>query len=473
MDNTKVRTASELERKYNLGALTGSILAVKANIETNSKDIIKVNSQLTDMLKSLVINLGDTLQSSVSLWFYSGEPTTENKPYTDWVTISEHYDDLYYDQDSGYVYKFTSNGWIRQYDISLINALALTNSELDVSTDHERKVYLEQPVPPYSSGDWWIQTDGTLKICQLGKNSGVYEDIDFVMSTMYTTTIASKENDTITVLKGTVTEITRDYVKYTDLSTGGSTTIDGSNITTGKIRSSNYVQGTSGSELDLVTGALKTKNVNISDSGVALSNGAEFINYNGVLTSMIIPGELVSNEFAGASGMLPFGVSYSNGTTYKGKIEFAFTIPKDFIPTKAYIVLEHMPSDNQYYGDYGLTTTTGYCRNLKLYKGSNISNSKYKAYFTGVGTMGYSNVNFTHISDAFGSSGYTGSNSLYTQKISEKDLTQYIDYSSSSDKFNIWKIESDISASSYADAMSKTGACKATLMIIGRTKYQG
>ena len=73
--------------------------------------------------------------------------------------------------------------------------------------DHERKVYLTQPTTPYSSGDWWIQEDGTLKICQLGKLTGDYEENDFVVSTMYTSNIATKDNDTIQVISGQVTTI--------------------------------------------------------------------------------------------------------------------------------------------------------------------------------------------------------------------------------------------------------------------------
>ena len=203
MDNVYVRTAADLEKKYNLSKYAKNI----ANIETMNGQIIHLNKELEDTKKAIIINLGDTLQSSVSLYFYEGVPTTLNEPYIDWVTPSDHIDDLYYDQLTGYVYKYTQSGWERQYDTNLINALALTNAELDVSQDHERKVYLTQPTPPYSSGDWWIQEDGTLYICQLGKPSGSFENNDFIVSSKYTSTIASKENDTIRVIQGQVVEI--------------------------------------------------------------------------------------------------------------------------------------------------------------------------------------------------------------------------------------------------------------------------
>lgn len=213
MDNTIVRTAAELEKKYNLSKYAKQL----PNIETNNTKIIKLQQELTNILKTIIINLGDTLQESVSLWFYEGTPTTSNEPYISWNDPTEHYDDLYYDQTSGYVYKYTSNGWIRQNDINLVSALALTNAELDVTLDHERKVYLTQPTPPYSSGDWWILEDGTLMICQLGKPSGDYEEQDFVVSTMYTSTIATKENETMKVIRGKVVTIDTNTYKKTEI----------------------------------------------------------------------------------------------------------------------------------------------------------------------------------------------------------------------------------------------------------------
>jgi len=264
-DKNVVRTAADLEKKYNFAKLLG----LTTNVEKNAAELVKVENELNNMLNSLIINLGDVLdtQSNISLWFYEGIPTTSNKPYIDWVTPADHYGDFYYDQSSGYVYEFTDLGWVLQDDLNLINAMALTNVELDVTTDHERKVYFQQPTPPYSNGDWWVLEDGTLMICQISKPSGeIYEENDFIVSSLYTATIAVKVNDTLTVLKGTVLEITEDYVKYTDLSTGGSSTIAGDNITTGTIKSNNYVANTSGTKLVLSDGTIDSKNFKIDNN---------------------------------------------------------------------------------------------------------------------------------------------------------------------------------------------------------------
>lgn len=47
------------------------------------------------------------------------------------------------------------------------------------------------------------------------------------------------------------------YITATDLSTSGRTTINGDNITTGKIKSANYVSRTSGTSIDLTNGAVE------------------------------------------------------------------------------------------------------------------------------------------------------------------------------------------------------------------------
>lgn len=258
------RTIEDLERKYDFASLLG----LSKNIKMNKDSITKVQNELANMLNTLIINLKDVLdsQSEVSLWFYSGTPTTNNEPYTKWTIPADHYGDIYYDQTTGYVYQYFSNGWKRNTDLNLVQAMALTNVELDTTTDHERKVYFTQPTPPYSSGDWWILEDGTLKICQIGKTTGEYEANDFIVSSKYVATVASKTGDVLTVLEGTVTEITKNYVKFTDLATGGSTTINGSNINTGTINTDNVTIGNG--------------NVQMTKEGIKLKNGAKVIGEN-------------------------------------------------------------------------------------------------------------------------------------------------------------------------------------------------
>ena len=234
-DSKTPRTVQDLMRRFDFGA----ILGLKKNFEIQKKNLYKIENELNNMLNSFIINLSDVLenQSDVSLWFYNYLPTTSNEPYSNWVNKQEHDGDLFYDQSTGrvYQYKYTSDSWIENTDESLISAMATTNVGIDTTTDHERKIYFNQPTPPYESGDWWIKNDGTLFVCQLSKTTGDYEDDDFINSANFVATVAVKNNNEITVLKGTVMKISESYVSVEDLATGGRTVIDGGNIKTGTI----------------------------------------------------------------------------------------------------------------------------------------------------------------------------------------------------------------------------------------------
>ena len=180
-DSNGVRNARDLETKYNLA----QILGLKKNFEMFETSLTKINNELNNTMNALLINLSNMLntQDEISLWYAEGVPTLDNFPSNTWKNLTEHYGDLYYNQLTGYVYQFGEDKtWHINDDINLIQAMALTNIEVDTTEDKERKIFFKTPTPPYSSGDWWIKEDGTLYICQLGKNIGNYEENDFIIS---------------------------------------------------------------------------------------------------------------------------------------------------------------------------------------------------------------------------------------------------------------------------------------------------
>lgn len=276
-----VRTAQDLERKYNFASLLG----LKKNVEITAQGLQKIENELNSMLNALVINLKDVLdsQSEISLWFYSGIPTTSNEPYTSWANPSDHIGDLYYDQSTGYVYQYKEVDGTSLWEVNtspdLVEAMAITNSETDTSLDHERKVFFDTPTIPYSNGDWWIKEDGSLFICQISKTTGTYEEADFIDSSKYTESIAEKIGEELTILKGTVTMISENYAKFTDLATGGSTIISGDNITTGNIQSNNYIENVSGTKIALEDGTIDAKNFKVDSKG-NVEVGGKFSNFD-------------------------------------------------------------------------------------------------------------------------------------------------------------------------------------------------
>ena len=453
-DRSVVRSAADLERKYNLSKLMG----LAGNIETNSESLIKIENELNNMLNSLIINLGDVLdsQTDISLWFYSGKPTTTNAPYTNWATPGDHIGDLYYDKATGYVYKYTDEGWMQQTDTDLVSALALTNAELDVVDDNERRVYLSQPIPPYSNGDWWILEDGTLKICQLAKGPGeTYDTDDFVVSSKYTTTVATKQGDEITVLKGTVLQITEDYVKYTDLQTGSSTTIAGDLIKTGTIDASKV--------------KIANDNVVLDADGIKLKNGAKVVGNNGLMNTYLYESE----------GILGYTYDYEyNAATgeYDHKansdIVLNFVVPKGLAITEAKVQLIHTPVR----WDDGERGVLGYgkCHNVKIYKATNVYSRLFSAPLNAGILYNEDVTTYSEISGALGSSGWTPSiNPSETNYTSETKESADIKGSLSEGLNRIKICVPDATQTwGYTDVATRSGYMYAMLKINGYMTYE-
>lgn len=242
----------------------------KVNIKNAEDRIVKTDNSLKFMLQALLINLKDLYdsQSEISLWFYDiDKPTTSTLPYTSWDDPSEHYGDFFYSRTKGIIYKFNEQGeWEQLNDATLLNAMALTNSKLEAG-DHERKVFLDDPTTPYDSGDWWVKEDGTLFICQIGRQDGTRMPNDFINSLDYAENLAIATGNMMEVLKGTVITVTDQAVTYLDKATNTTTTISGNSIKTGELISNNYVPRTSGTKISLNDGTIDTKNFKISANG--------------------------------------------------------------------------------------------------------------------------------------------------------------------------------------------------------------
>lgn len=463
------RTPEDLERKYNFASLLG----LSKNVKMNEKSITKVNNELANMLNTLIINLKDVLndQGEVSLWFYSGTPTTSNAPYKTWTKPADHYGDIYYDQATGYVYQYSSSGWTRNTDTSLVQAMALTNVELDTTTDHERKVYFAQPTPPYSSGDWWILEDGTLKICQLGKTSGTYDTEDFIVSSKYVATIASKTDETITVLKGTVTTISDTYVSVEDLATGGKTIINGANITTGTINTDNV--------------AIGNGNVKIDKDGIKLSNNAKVIGENGLMNTYLFVQDYDTQQptcegyvFCGCESLSFFTYLDEEISVEKKEVTITFNIPEGLNITSAKVILYHAPmywNMDNYDDDGNLISSSsiwGYCRNLKLYKVTNINDIKYTGDINAGGYKGH-NSTYTEISGALGTSGWTPTKPTNTTYNTETTSSENIKNSLSTglNKIAIKTGENISPIMAARDAYERTALVYAMIKIDGYMSY--
>lgn len=153
------------------------------------------------------------VDSKIENWFYNGVPTLESVPTSEWAVedYESHVGDMYYDKDTGYAYRFKLEmgvyGWEQVQDKDTIEALATANAAKDTA-DGKRRVFRNEPVPPYDNGDLWLN-ESEIYICQITKSAEeTYVDGDFIKATKYTDdTKANQVGDTLTVLSGTVAKI--------------------------------------------------------------------------------------------------------------------------------------------------------------------------------------------------------------------------------------------------------------------------
>ena len=147
-DSNGVRTAQDLERKYDFA----SILGLKKNVETSEKGLTEIKNELLNFMNATVgdlKDLQDQIDGKVTTWYYNGQPSLENYPVNTWDDDKEnHIGDLYYDKDTGYCYIFQKDNetymWQKIEDKDVIESLALANSAKDTA-DNKRQIFIKEP----------------------------------------------------------------------------------------------------------------------------------------------------------------------------------------------------------------------------------------------------------------------------------------------------------------------------------------
>lgn len=235
-DRQGVRSAQDLERKYDLK----SIGEMKKAVETQDKKLVKTNETLKEFVQQTldtILELQEQLDGKVETWFYKGEPTLENVPASEWNTEElkqSHCGDLYYDKDTGYVYRFEnvndSYAWTKIVNQDLTEALAMASASKDTA-DSKRRIFTVQPTTPYDNGDLWIK-DQEIYVCQISKEeTEEYAENDFIIATKYTDdTLAKQNGEKLEVLEGTVLTVVADAenlrVDLTDLDKNTTSSIE-------------------------------------------------------------------------------------------------------------------------------------------------------------------------------------------------------------------------------------------------------
>ena len=200
--STKVDTNTS-----SINSNTESISANTKDIQSNTKAIQSNAAELSNFItatyKHDITDLQNQIDGNISTWYYTGVPTLTNVPASQWSTQTDkdkHIGDLYYDKNTGYVYRFMLDNsvykWIRITDEDIGAAMSAASKAQDTA-DGKRRVFVTQPVPPYDKGDLWCSgSAGDILTCMTAKASGEpYAASDWQKLNKYTDDSAVKALD--------------------------------------------------------------------------------------------------------------------------------------------------------------------------------------------------------------------------------------------------------------------------------------
>lgn len=193
---------------------------IKANLEIGSsigdKDLdqyIKENGGVDEETVNNLINNSQVIKDlqkqtdgAIETWFYEGVPTLDNLPAVDWNTSELkkiHIGDLYYDQTTGYAYRFTKYNddvnpyrWNRIKDNDIVSAFDAA-SRAQITADGKMKVFYGETKPTnYQVGDMWVNATLEGKFNNdmaraVADNKTSFNANDWVLASRYSEAIAT------------------------------------------------------------------------------------------------------------------------------------------------------------------------------------------------------------------------------------------------------------------------------------------
>lgn len=181
--------------------ITQNANAISAEVTNRGTAISTLSSEIGAQLAShsaILSDLQNQIDGAIDTWFAEGVPTLNNAPAEDWTTNEDkdlHLGDIYYDNATGYAYRFTKENntysWIQVQD-AIANALAAA-ATAQATADGKMRVFYGSTTPtgPYQEGDLWIQghngsNTGAIYITTTDRSDSLTHAEDWVLASDYT-----------------------------------------------------------------------------------------------------------------------------------------------------------------------------------------------------------------------------------------------------------------------------------------------
>ena len=162
-------------------------------LEELGQEALESKDFINNTLPGLLEEMQAQLDGQIEQFFETYDPTLTNAPASEWTTTAlkeNHLGDLFYNTDTGAVFRFVKEGntykWQQLSDEETAQALALANEALELAKNKNR-IFTTTPYPPYEVGDLWVQgTSGDIMRCKTARATGSYTSSDWERASKYT-----------------------------------------------------------------------------------------------------------------------------------------------------------------------------------------------------------------------------------------------------------------------------------------------
>ena len=187
-------------------------------LEELGNEALESKDFINNTLPGILSEIQSQLDGQIEQWFDTYNPTLNNAPANQWETTADkeiHLGDLFYNTDTGRVFRFIKNGnvysWQELQDSEVAQALAIANDALKLAGT-KRRIFTSTPYTPYEVGDLWVQgASGDIMRCKTARASGAYSSGDWEKASKYT------DNTALNIfINGTYTTAINDLTNQID-----------------------------------------------------------------------------------------------------------------------------------------------------------------------------------------------------------------------------------------------------------------
>lgn len=219
------------------GRIVFSSNGQEKTLEELGKESLENKDFINNTLPGILSEIQSQLDGQIEQFFETYDPTLTNAPAKDWTTNQmkeNHLGDLFYNTESGKVFRFIKNGsvysWQVLQDSEVAQALALANDALALAKT-KRRIFTSTPYTPYEVGDLWVQGgNGDIMRCKTSRTTGSYTSSDWEKASKYTDNtelnkfINGTYNNAITDLTNQIDGKIETWFQTTDPATSWTTT---------------------------------------------------------------------------------------------------------------------------------------------------------------------------------------------------------------------------------------------------------